>query len=239
MALSSNSHCRQCYANQKAHNVCLNVKRTRMPLNIIQNFRFVQYSNGCILVYVYISTTPVYLHARSEQPVASSPGSGPQEGVCNRCGQLGGRWVGKGVIIITCADTVPEKMPLQTSGGYVLGANFEMYIRNMLALLYGVLHALFLLQKHIIMLIKTAGYRPRHCPLVKGFKVGLNLTIIYTIWNQVFRRLQQGRFHLRIVPVSYAAVAALEHSRDYILPVRLHLYRTVQIYHRLSCSSMF
>ena len=30
-------------------------------------------------------------------------------------------------------------------------------------------------QKHVIMLIKTVGYR--HCPLVKGFKVGLNVSV--------------------------------------------------------------
>ena len=34
---------------------------------------------------------------------------GPQEGVCNWCGQLGGRRVGKGVITITCAYPVPGK----------------------------------------------------------------------------------------------------------------------------------
>ena len=32
--------------------------------------------------------------------------AGPQEGVCNWCGQLGGRRVGKRIIIITCADPV-------------------------------------------------------------------------------------------------------------------------------------
>ena len=35
--------------------------------------------------------------------------AGPQEGVCNWCGQLGGRRVGKGVIIITCAYPVRRK----------------------------------------------------------------------------------------------------------------------------------
>ena len=30
-------------------------------------------------------------------------------------------------------------------------------------------------QKHVIMLIKTVGYR--HCPLVNGFKVGLNVSV--------------------------------------------------------------
>ena len=35
--------------------------------------------------------------------------AGPQEGVCNWCGQLGGRRVGKVVIIIMCADPVPGK----------------------------------------------------------------------------------------------------------------------------------
>ena len=42
-------------------------------------------------------------------------GAGPQEGVCNWCGQLGGGRVGKGVIIITCADPVHEpKFPVIT-----------------------------------------------------------------------------------------------------------------------------
>ena len=88
-------------------------------------------------------------------------GSGPQEGVCNWCGQLGGGRVGKGVIIITCA--YPEKMQLQTSGctfcGYV-----ELYIRSVFALLYGFLLALFSLQinpiMNVIMMIPTKTIAP-------------------------------------------------------------------------------
>ena len=40
--------------------------------------------------------------------------AGPQEGVCNWCGQLGGSRVGKGVIVITCADPVPGKRKKNT-----------------------------------------------------------------------------------------------------------------------------
>ena len=39
------------------------------------------------------------------------------------------------------------------------------------------------------------------------------------IWTPVFHRIQQVRFHLHIAPVNAAAVAELEHSRDYVLPV--------------------
>ena len=42
-----------------------------------------------------------------DKPKASL--SGPQEGVCNWCGQLGGSRIGKGVIMITCADPVPGR----------------------------------------------------------------------------------------------------------------------------------
>ena len=65
--------------------------------------------------------------------------SGPQEGVCNWCGQLGGRRVGKGVIIIACADPVSRKKChyiYAYIGRYVLGL-FEpqAYVRSILALL--------------------------------------------------------------------------------------------------------
>ena len=53
--------------------------------------------------------------------------TGPQEGVCNWCGQFGGRGgIRKGAdfTIITCADP-PGKTTLQTSGGTFWGY-FEM-----------------------------------------------------------------------------------------------------------------
>ena len=81
-------------------------------------------------------------------------------------------------------------------------------------------------QKHVIMLIKTVGYR--HCPLIKGLQSRPKRVCI---WTPLFHRIQQRCFHLHIVPVNVAAVVALEHSRDYV-----HLYRTVQMYHWLSCS---
>ena len=39
------------------------------------------------------------------------------------------------------------------------------------------------------------------------------------IWTPVFHGIQQGRFHIHIVPVNAPAVAELERSRAYVLPV--------------------
>ena len=46
------------------------------------------------------------------------------------------------------------------------------------------------------------------------------------MWTPMCRQIQQGRLHLHIVPVNTAAMAAVAHSRDYFLPVWLHLSRT-------------
>ena len=44
--------------------------------------------------------------------------TGPQEGVCNWGGQLAGGRVGKGVIIVTCADPVHGKNPCYHDDSY-------------------------------------------------------------------------------------------------------------------------
>ena len=53
--------------------------------------------------------------------------TGPQECVCNWCGQLGGRRVGKGVIIITCANPVPGKFFLRHRDRGTFWGYFELY----------------------------------------------------------------------------------------------------------------
>ena len=121
--------------------------------------------------------------------------TGPQEGVCNWCGQLGGGRVGKGVIIITCADPVHEKkfpvitmIPTKTltpkiihkhnfigcdpwstgdccliyEGGATSIANFCCQITT------EQFDKVQFTQKHVIMLIKTVGYR--HCHLSRASK---------------------------------------------------------------------
>ena len=62
-----------------------------------------------------------YIGSTLIEDITSDADTGPQEGVCNWCGQLGGRRVGNGVIIITCADPVPGKKSITDIGGYVLG----------------------------------------------------------------------------------------------------------------------
>ena len=69
--------------------------------------------------------------------------------------------------------------------------------------------------------------------LVKGFKVVLNVSVSGL---RCFIEFSRG---VSILPVNDAAVAALEHSRNYVIPVWLYRYRTVQICYRFSCSSMF
>ena len=92
--------------------------------------------------------------------------TGPQEGICNWCGQLGGRLVGKGVIIVTCADMSPVKNVITCRHlGPTFWGYFELYIRSILALLCGFLHALFSLQinpiMNIIMMIPTKTLAPK------------------------------------------------------------------------------
>ena len=138
--------------------------------------------------------------------------AGPQEGVCNWCGQLRGRRVGKGVIIITCADPVyGKKFPVITMiptktltakiihkhnfigcdtwslppgdhlhhGGLLFSLIYEGGATSIANSCCQITTEQFdkvqFTQKHVIMLIKTVGYR--HCPLVKGFKVGLNVSV--------------------------------------------------------------
>ena len=76
--------------------------------------------------------------------------AGPQEGVRNWCGQLGAMRVGRGLLSSRALIRSPEKIQLQTSGDTFWG-NFEVYIRSILALLYGFLRALFSLQINPVM----------------------------------------------------------------------------------------
>ena len=59
----------------------------------------------------------------------------------------------------------PEKIPLQTSGGGTFWGYFELYIRTILALLYGFLHAWFSLQinpiMNVIMMMPTKTLAPK------------------------------------------------------------------------------